>query len=228
MNGDVESLSDREREALQLLGRGHDAKSIASTLNLSVHTVNERLRAARRKLGVSSSREAARLLLASGGGSEDPNNLGYNKFGVASVRPGLSYPRRAFLRATLVSVTIGAIMIVVLTALLITAHAGKGVPSNPVYPTAAEPINSLPSLFAVSDYPAQALARHQQGTTTFKLRVGAHGRVDGCEVERSSGSTALDQATCRIVTRRSRFRPAVNSAGHPIASVYNGAIHWKL
>ena len=40
----MESLSDRERETLRLLGRGHEAKSIASTLGLSVHTVNERLR----------------------------------------------------------------------------------------------------------------------------------------------------------------------------------------
>jgi hypothetical protein len=47
--------------------RGHDAKSIARSLDLSVHTINERLRDARRKLAVSSSREAARLLLEAEG-----------------------------------------------------------------------------------------------------------------------------------------------------------------
>ena len=46
-------LSEREKEALRLLLVGHDAKSIAGTLGLSVHTVNDRLRDARRKLGVS-------------------------------------------------------------------------------------------------------------------------------------------------------------------------------
>lgn len=56
------TVSEREKETLRLLLNGHDAKSIASTLGLSVHTVNERLREARRKLGVGSSREAARLL----------------------------------------------------------------------------------------------------------------------------------------------------------------------
>ncbi len=45
-----------------LLLAGHDAKSVARDLGLSVHTVNDRLRDARRKLGVSSSREAARIL----------------------------------------------------------------------------------------------------------------------------------------------------------------------
>lgn len=55
-------LSDREKSVLRLLGNNHDAKSIARELDLSVHTINEYLRSARRKLGVTSSREAARLL----------------------------------------------------------------------------------------------------------------------------------------------------------------------
>lgn len=58
-----DTLTDKEKDALRLLLRGHDAKSSAQELGLSVHTVNERLREARRKLGVTSSREAARRLL---------------------------------------------------------------------------------------------------------------------------------------------------------------------
>ena len=58
----VDALTDREKHTLRLLLAGHDAKSIAQKLDLSVHTVNERLRDARRKLDVSSSREAARML----------------------------------------------------------------------------------------------------------------------------------------------------------------------
>lgn len=57
-------LSERETAVLRLLANSHDAKSMARELGLSVHTVNEYLRSARRKLGVSSSREAARLLSA--------------------------------------------------------------------------------------------------------------------------------------------------------------------
>ena len=61
MTGNLEALSEREKETLRLLLQGYEAKSIAKHLGLSVHTVNERLRASRRKLEVSSSREAARL-----------------------------------------------------------------------------------------------------------------------------------------------------------------------
>ena len=56
------ALTEKEKATLRLIVRGHDAKSIARTLDLSVHTINERLREARRKVAVSSSREAARLL----------------------------------------------------------------------------------------------------------------------------------------------------------------------
>ena len=62
MRGSGSTLTSREKETLRLLLSGHDAKSIARELGLSIHTVNERLRDARRKLDVSSSREAARLL----------------------------------------------------------------------------------------------------------------------------------------------------------------------
>lgn len=76
-----QALTEKEKQTLRLMGRGHDAKSLAKHLNLSVHTVNERLRDARRKLEVSSSREAARLLLETEG--DDPQNLADKQIGEA-------------------------------------------------------------------------------------------------------------------------------------------------
>ena len=74
MRDRLDTLTDREKETLRLLLAGHDAKSIARAQDLSVHTVNERLRDARRKLGVASSREAARQLAEAG--SAPPDFLG--------------------------------------------------------------------------------------------------------------------------------------------------------
>ena len=56
------ALTEKEKETLRLLLGGHDAKSIARHLGLSVYTIHERLRDVRRKMGTPSSREAARLL----------------------------------------------------------------------------------------------------------------------------------------------------------------------
>lgn len=80
MHEGLHSLSGREIEVLRLLLAAHDAKSVACELGLSVHTVNDRLRDARRKLGVSSSREAARLLAEAE--QRSPNFLGAKKLGL--------------------------------------------------------------------------------------------------------------------------------------------------
>lgn len=74
MTAGSHTLSEKEKETLRLLVNGYDAKSMAQHLGLSVHTVNERLRDARRKMAVSSSREAARQLREIEG--LDPKNLG--------------------------------------------------------------------------------------------------------------------------------------------------------
>lgn len=56
------ALTERELEVLRLLAAGHTVKSIAASLGRSEASVNERLRDARRKTGVGSSRELARRL----------------------------------------------------------------------------------------------------------------------------------------------------------------------
>lgn len=64
MAHDVSKLTEREREVLRLLARGYDIKSAALKLSISTSAVSDRLRQARGKLGVSSSREAARISVA--------------------------------------------------------------------------------------------------------------------------------------------------------------------
>jgi DNA-binding CsgD family transcriptional regulator len=58
----IASLSDKELEVLHLLAMGHTGKSIAARLGQSEASINERLRDARRKTGVGSSRELARIV----------------------------------------------------------------------------------------------------------------------------------------------------------------------
>jgi DNA-binding CsgD family transcriptional regulator len=57
-------LNEAECCVLRLLAEGHTAKSVANELGCTPAAVNERLREARRKTGVGSSRELARLLVA--------------------------------------------------------------------------------------------------------------------------------------------------------------------
>jgi DNA-binding CsgD family transcriptional regulator len=83
------ALTEKEKQTLRMIVRGHDAKSIARSLNLSVHTINERLREARRKVAVSSSREAARLLFEAedGAAAPTPDSPGDTEIGDAASHP---------------------------------------------------------------------------------------------------------------------------------------------
>lgn len=75
MSKGIGRLSEGQKACLRLVRVGFEAKEIARELGLNPHTVIERLRAARRVLGVASSREAARLLAAH---EAEP---GYNRHG---------------------------------------------------------------------------------------------------------------------------------------------------
>ena len=78
-----------------------------------------------------------------------------------------------------------------------------------------------------ADYARAGLPRGAQGTVVIGFRVRADGGVDGCHTVRSSGYAAIDQATCRLVEQRFRFRPAQDSAGHPVDYAENTDFTWR-
>jgi protein TonB len=93
---------------------------------------------------------------------------------------------------------------------------------------AARAQGSLPGLFSNDDYPPSALSRGEQGTTAVSLTVGPDGRVSGCSVTSSSGSTSLDSTTCSILKRRARFTPAKDQNGSPISDTASTRVKWVL
>lgn len=134
MDRNISLLSDRERQVLALLARSHDAKSIARTLQLSVHTVNEQLRAARQKLGVTSSREAARLLLESEG--EAPKIFGDRDFGIGAPPAGGSKPALPGMRALLFIAGASLMILLALLALTLSGERNRAAaPAQSAMPT---------------------------------------------------------------------------------------------
>lgn len=104
-------------------------------------------------------------------------------------------------------------------------------PAPPPPPRTVEPAHAranLASYVSDADYPASAIRAEQQGTTGFRLTVGTDGHVTGCDVTSSSGSPALDQATCRIMRSRARFTPARDDHGNPTTDSVSSRIRWVL
>lgn len=89
-------------------------------------------------------------------------------------------------------------------------------PAAPVVSKAAAAKGNPASWVTNDDYPPDAQRREESGRVGITFDVNAQGRVEGCRVTASSGSSSLDTATCRLVTRRGRYSPALDQSGSPI------------
>jgi TonB family protein len=98
-------------------------------------------------------------------------------------------------------------------------------------PAVIEPTRAranLASYISDADYPASAIRAHEQGRVSFRLIIGTDGRVSDCTITTSSGSAALDEATCRIMRSRARFTPAHDAQGNPIEDHMESGLNWIL
>ena len=164
-----QALTEKEKQTLRLIVRGHDAKSMARHLGLSVHTVNERLRDARRKLEVSSSREAARLLLDTEGPDierGDPQKLADKPMGEAAGGATVAQfdvPDTGTGRASGVASPVAwliagvAIMSAILGILILAAAPPSALPS--AGPSAGLPASSQVSTAPLAETEAVRVAR---------------------------------------------------------------------
>jgi len=80
----------------------------------------------------------------------------------------------------------------------------------------------------MADYPAAALRTEQQGQVDVVLDVSREGRVTGCLVTSSSGSSSLDSTTCALFVRRARFEPARDQSGNAIPDRVRTGVIWSL
>lgn len=79
-----------------------------------------------------------------------------------------------------------------------------------------------------NNYPSAALRREEEGTVGVAVTIGANGRVSGCSVTRSSGSSRLDRAACQGMRRYARFNPAKDRNGNPTTGSFSTSITYRL
>lgn len=158
----LRALSEREKEALRLLAGGHDAKSVARHLGLSVHTVNERLRSARGKLGLTSGRAVARRLAEAEAGTEteQPKFLADKQLGDHATVRGMrsvtsSQSRRGSLPPRWIIGGLTAMLSLAVAALVFSQAAAPVAPATSSLAPAASP---APAVMIASEAGEAALA----------------------------------------------------------------------
>ncbi len=97
-------------------------------------------------------------------------------------------------------------------------------PPPPPPPKPATPRNNPGTWATPNDYPSRALREDREGTATFTVTISDDGRVANCRIVQSSGHSDLDEATCKNVERRARFRKPSEGYG----SVYTNRVRWVI
>lgn len=166
VTSDGHNLTPRQKEILRLLVTGCDAKTAARELGISIHTINEHLREARRILGVSSSREAARILAQAEAAS--PNSMGPNKIGMPQLESRSSGPHLLGAKPRLVYVgaTLMLIGVAVAAGLLVSVGAA---PHRSVESGSSAAANQNPSPYQTRDV---SPGRFDQVTVSGPFQVG--------------------------------------------------------
>lgn len=98
---------------------------------------------------------------------------------------------------------------------------------------AGEPQNAVPRgdqtrWVTGKDYPHGPWRDDIMGSVSFRLIVNPQGRVQDCQIIKSSESAALDETTCTLLKRRGRFKPALDAEGRPTTGEYSDQVDWKI
>jgi protein TonB len=67
-----------------------------------------------------------------------------------------------------------------------------------------------------ADFPDALRQTSSGGTVGVRYTVLTTGRVGNCRITHPSGVPLLDQTTCRLITRRFRYRPSLDAGGRPV------------
>ncbi|WP_120076653.1 TonB family protein [Aurantiacibacter odishensis] len=97
-----------------------------------------------------------------------------------------------------------------------------------IEPVPARPRNGPAGWITTNDYSRSDLTREREGTASYRLVIGSDGRVDACEITRSSGHSTLDRNTCRLLESRARFDAATNNKGERTVGTYSGSVTWQI
>ncbi len=90
------------------------------------------------------------------------------------------------------------------------------------------PLTQPGSWISQQDYPADIRRAGVEGATEIELEVGVDGVPLACDVIGSSGNTRLDDRACLRLMQNARFKPARDSRGGAIVSIYPTNVVWAL
>ncbi|MDG2532908.1 TonB family protein [Sphingomonas sp. HITSZ_GF] len=96
------------------------------------------------------------------------------------------------------------------------------------HPAAAQSFASSPAQWiSTQDYPAEALAKREEGVVNLAFKIGADGAVQDCKVLYSDASARLRNLSCALIVARGAYRPAHDETGTAVAGEDQLLVRWR-
>lgn len=77
-------------------------------------------------------------------------------------------------------------------------------------------------------YPASSLRRGEEGRVAFRIILNREGRLNACQVTKSSGYAALDKATCDMMLAGATGEVMRNADNRRVSYQRDGLVDWIL
>ena len=90
------------------------------------------------------------------------------------------------------------------------------------------PPQGVGGVIRAADAPLHLLREDRAQSVRFAITVTPDGKIQSCDVEVSSGNSKLDSYTCKLVSQRAKFGPAVSFDGRATYGVHRQTVTWSL
>lgn len=88
----------------------------------------------------------------------------------------------------------------------------------------AQPATKPASWMTDADYPRNMAERRMRGIVNFRLMIDAEGSVTACHIQQSTRPAEFDEAVCKGLMSRAKFKPALDADGQPMPSFYRNTV----
>ena len=78
------------------------------------------------------------------------------------------------------------------------------------------------------DYPVDLLRANKQGIVWFRLNIDEKGTPTDCEVQQQTDPPAFGKLVCQMISKRARFKPALNAQGQPMKSYWRWSASFMI
>lgn len=90
----------------------------------------------------------------------------------------------------------------------------------------ARPLTKAQDWIKYSDFPKGAIRHEHNGLVEFRLDVDSTGKVAGCHILQRTNPDEFADLSCKLLTKRASFSPALDKDGKPVKSFYINKVVW--